>query len=227
MYSETHLRGKYSVMPFSRDREKLKSRVEEFGRKHDHVESQAKAQIMQLLEDLDEKAQNEIRELLKDRNCNATEPYGWKIAAILDSTRDKSGRRAFWGHRREARKARRWLIVLRGGVLDSQEDEFKDLPGRFSNPWGEEYRRQGFRSRASAHSRDMEYKKRLEEDLRKSGMDERQISVVLKKGVKIDPNKPTYTRMSRKHLSLETLKTFKINYEFDQVRPILLAFDSN
>lgn len=66
--------------------------------------------------------------------------------------------------------------------------------------------------------REKEYKLRLEEDLRKSGMDERQIAVVLKKEQAVDPNRPTYTRMSRRHLSIETLNRYRIDYEFDVVR---------
>ncbi|KAL2063015.1 hypothetical protein VTL71DRAFT_6087 [Oculimacula yallundae] len=64
--------------------------------------------------------------------------------------------------------------------------------------------------------REEEYQKRLQEDLRKSGMDERQIAVVLKKDKGVDPNRPTYTRMSRRHLSIETLNRYRIDYEFDQ-----------
>jgi len=69
--------------------------------------------------------------------------------------------------------------------------------------------------------REKEYKLRLEEDLRKSGMDEDQIAVVLKKeGAKkpqqaLEPARPTYTRMSRRHLSIETLNVHRIEYEFD------------
>jgi len=72
--------------------------------------------------------------------------------------------------------------------------------------------------------REKEYKLRLEEDLRKSGMDETQIAVVLKKeGAKkpqqaLEPARPTYTRMSRRHLSIETLNVHRIEYEFDVVR---------
>ncbi|KAF4634058.1 hypothetical protein G7Y89_g4062 [Cudoniella acicularis] len=66
--------------------------------------------------------------------------------------------------------------------------------------------------------RDKEYERRLEDDLRRSGLDERQISVITKKEPPIDPNRPTYTRMSRKHLSIETLNKYRIDYEFDVVR---------
>lgn len=66
--------------------------------------------------------------------------------------------------------------------------------------------------------REKEYKHRLEDDLRKSGMDERQIAVILKKEQAVDTNRPTYTRMSRRHLSIETLNRYRIDYEFDVVR---------
>lgn len=65
--------------------------------------------------------------------------------------------------------------------------------------------------------REKEYQRRFEEDLRKNGMDERQISIMLKKDMGVDPNRPTYTRMSRRHLSIETLNRYRIDYEFDQV----------
>ena len=68
--------------------------------------------------------------------------------------------------------------------------------------------------------REKEYQHRLEDDLRKSGMSEQQISVVLKKDKGVDPNRPTYTRMSRKHLSIETLNRYRIDYEWDQVRTV-------
>jgi hypothetical protein len=72
--------------------------------------------------------------------------------------------------------------------------------------------------------REKEYQHRLEDDLRKSGMDERQIAVVLKKDKGVDPSRPTYTRMSRRHLSIETLNRYRIDYEFDQVRSTPSSF---
>jgi hypothetical protein len=68
--------------------------------------------------------------------------------------------------------------------------------------------------------REAEYKKRLEEDLRKSGMDDRQIAIVLKKDKdgSADPNRPTYTRMARRYLSIETLRELRIDYTLDTVR---------
>jgi len=52
-------------------------------------------------------------------------------------------------------------------------------------------------------------------DFNLPGMDEQQIAVVMKKEQAVDPKRPTYTRMSRRHLSIETLNKYRIDYEFD------------
>lgn len=74
------------------------------------------------------------------------------------------------------------------------------------------------KAKKEKEEREAEYQQRLQEDLRKSGMDDRQIAVVLKKDKGVDPNRPTYTRMSRRHLSIETLNRYRIDYEWDQVQ---------
>jgi hypothetical protein len=52
-------------------------------------------------------------------------------------------------------------------------------------------------------------------------MDEKQIAAVLKKEKFVEPApapaRETYTRMSRKYLSIETLNRYRIDYEFDMV----------
>ena len=70
--------------------------------------------------------------------------------------------------------------------------------------------------------REREYKERLAADMRKSGVDEKQIALVLKgEAAKPPPpkeaNRPIFTRMSRRHLSIETLNKFRVEYEFDHV----------
>ncbi|KAK1975505.1 LOW QUALITY PROTEIN: hypothetical protein LZ30DRAFT_808084 [Colletotrichum cereale] len=83
--------------------------------------------------------------------------------------------------------------------------------------------------------REKEYQRRLQEDLLKSGLDEKAITAILKKekipelhSHKPNPNqantllvagsRPTYTRMARKHLSIETLRTYHVEWELDVVR---------
>jgi hypothetical protein len=69
----------------------------------------------------------------------------------------------------------------------------------------------------SDNEKEKEYKRRLEEDLRKLGLNDRQIAVVLNKDKAVDANRPTWTRMSRRRLSIETLNRYRIDYEFDPV----------
>lgn len=72
-----------------------------------------------------------------------------------------------------------------------------------------------------------EYKLRMREDLRKSGLDEVAISAILEKKKIPEPidstQRPTYTRMARRHLSIETLRTFQIDFDIDAVSKILHA----
>jgi hypothetical protein len=65
--------------------------------------------------------------------------------------------------------------------------------------------------------REEEYQRRLKEDLRKAGYNDRAIAAVTNKRESVDLGRPTFTRMSRKHLSIETLRTYNIDYEFDVV----------
>ncbi|EEY18982.1 conserved hypothetical protein [Verticillium alfalfae VaMs.102] len=84
-------------------------------------------------------------------------------------------------------------------------------------------------------AREKEYKRRLQEDLINSGVDEKHIAAILKKEKVPEKVKapaalpqvpfvpvgnavarPTYTRMARRHLSIETLRTYRIEYEVDQ-----------
>jgi hypothetical protein len=55
LYSKSRLDNEYSVVPFSRDKETLKSRVEEFARKQQDMKSIPKDHIMHYLEDLDKR----------------------------------------------------------------------------------------------------------------------------------------------------------------------------
>jgi len=54
--------------------------------------------------------------------------------------------------------------------------------------------------------------------MRKAGMTDHQIAVVLKKDKgkeMMAPERPTYTRMARRHISIETLRTHHIEFELD------------
>jgi hypothetical protein len=108
---------------------------------------------------------------------------------------------------------------------EKREGDEKARPKMESEKAFERYKQEqdekAAKERREKEERDKEYQHRLEDDLRKSGMDSRQIAVVLKKDKGVDTSRPTYTRMSRKYVSIETLNRYRIDYEWDQVRPIL------
>jgi hypothetical protein len=84
-----------------------------------------------------------------------------------------------------------------------------------------------------------EYQRRLQEDLIRAGVDEKDIEAIIKKEKikraaedkkKEDDRRnggqvarPTYTRMSLKHLDIETLYYFKIDWEYDPVSAFYLS----
>ncbi|KAF7514760.1 hypothetical protein G7054_g15026 [Neopestalotiopsis clavispora] len=82
------------------------------------------------------------------------------------------------------------------------------------------------KEREEKEQRDKEYKQRLQEQLLKSGLDEKEINAIIagkkvekkeeKKKEKED-NRPTYTRMARRHLSIETLRVYNVDYQMDNV----------
>ena len=73
-----------------------------------------------------------------------------------------------------------------------------------------------------------EYQRRMQEQLLKSGLDEKAITAIMKKQKVPDAlqdapeGRPTYVRMRRKYLSIETLRTFSVAYDLDNVRDLPL-----
>lgn len=82
-----------------------------------------------------------------------------------------------------------------------------------------------------------EYQRRMQEDLIRAGVDEKDIEAILKKEkIKRDEKqkeddrrvalggRPTYTRMSLKHLDVETLVYYNLEFEYDNVSNSLPPF---
>ncbi|KHN98600.1 uncharacterized protein MAM_03724 [Metarhizium album ARSEF 1941] len=71
-----------------------------------------------------------------------------------------------------------------------------------------------------------EYRRRMQEDLLKSGLDEKAISAILGKRKIPDAlqpgQRPMHTRMARRHLSIETLRTFCVEFDIDSDPEYLL-----
>lgn len=67
-----------------------------------------------------------------------------------------------------------------------------------------------------------EYQRRMQEHLFQSGLDDEAVEAIMKNKKlpepKADKLAHTHTRMARRHLSFETLRTFEIDYTLDEVR---------
>jgi len=100
---------------------------------------------------------------------------------------------------------------------EEEKKEKKEAEERAIKEYKAKEAEKAAKEKKEKEEREAEYKKRLEEDLRKSGMDDRQIAIVLKKEKdgSADPNRPTYTRMARRYLSIETLRELRIDYTLD------------
>lgn len=104
---------------------------------------------------------------------------------------------------------------------EQEKKEKKEAEERAVKEWKAKEAEKKEKERKEKEAREKEYKERLEDDLRRSGMGDREIALVLKKdkdkqdGVPAD--RPTFTRMARRYLSIETLNYFRIDYQLDTV----------
>jgi hypothetical protein len=91
------------------------------------------------------------------------------------------------------------------------------------------------KEKADKEAADKEYQRRLQEDLIRSGIDEKDIKAIMKKEkIKREDarkkedakhhdhqeqqaDRPTFTRMSLRHLDIDTLIAFKVDWEYDPV----------
>jgi hypothetical protein len=187
-YRMVHTRDEYEVEKTRRELEIYRIEKEKL-----KEESRIKKQISQTKEDLElEKTKKELQAYKAEKERAAEEA---RIKQEMEFAR-----------LREEKKAA------------EEKDRLKKESDKAVEIYKAEQAEKAAKAKKEKEEREKEYQARLEEDLRKSGMDERQISVVLKKDKGVDPNRPTYTRMSRRHLSIETLNKYRIDYEFDQVR---------
>ncbi|KAM0322814.1 hypothetical protein ACHAQA_009155 [Verticillium albo-atrum] len=189
----------------------------------------------------------------------------------LHQARDKDERRAQKEYREEAelQRAKRELDAIRAREQQTKEEarikkemelerlrveereaEEKERRDKEAKAAVEKYKQKELERIAQEEkekeAREKEYKRRLQEDLINSGVDEKHIAAILKKEkvpdsfkMPVQPRlprpppqpqmpqmpqipignelaRPTYTRMARRHLSIETLRTYRIEYELDQ-----------
>jgi hypothetical protein len=104
---------------------------------------------------------------------------------------------------------------------EKQEMELKMIKEEEVKKAIEKYKFEEAKKKAVQEEEERKYQARLEADLQKAGLDARQIAVIRGKAP-IPDTIPTYTRMARRHLSLETLNWYGLDYELDQVRIYLI-----
>lgn len=86
------------------------------------------------------------------------------------------------------------------------------------------------REKKEKEEEEKRYKEKVEADMKKAGLTDAQIAAVLKKESKgkqiAVQERPTYTRMARRHISIETLRVHNIDFEFDVVSALfhILSF---
>lgn len=98
----------------------------------------------------------------------------------------------------------------------------------------EEWKKKEEKKKKEKEEEEKKVQQRIEDDMRMAGMSEQAIASVLKKdkGKQIAvSDRPTYTRMARRHISIETLRSHHIEYELDVVssfpsQVLLDAFDT-
>jgi hypothetical protein len=64
--------------------------------------------------------------------------------------------------------------------------------------------------------REKEYQERHRRDLERLGLTTRDVDRVVGRG--LDLSKTTFTKMARRHISIETLRAFNVDWKFDYVR---------
>lgn len=185
-YRAVHTRDEYEM-------EKTRRELEQYKMEKDRQkkEEKVKKQIAATKEDIEfEKTRRELQEYKAAKEKAAEEA---RVKKELE-----------WARLREEKQAEEERKRLKKEA-DAAIEKYKT-----------EQAEKAANEKKEKEAKEKEYRARLEEDLRKSGMDERQIAAVLKKEKAVDPKRPTYTRMSRRHLSIETLTRYRIDYEFDQ-----------
>ncbi|KAI0474346.1 hypothetical protein F4859DRAFT_514876 [Xylaria cf. heliscus] len=163
----------------------------------------------------------EVEQAEKRRDRTAHEEWELRLAKEeLNAIREKRARDMEESYLREE------LELLR---LKSEEVALAEKKRR-----EEEAKEAVHKYKKEEHERainELEYKQRLEEQLLKSGLNEKEVNAILegkkikeKRNVEKEDDKtpiegesrPTYTRFARRHLSLETLRVYDIDYAIDQ-----------
>ncbi|KAK2729945.1 hypothetical protein CKAH01_09983 [Colletotrichum kahawae] len=228
-YEAERARQELQELRLSQDREKEERRIQQKYREE--------AELQRAKRDLDD---------IRGREARASEEKRFKTQIELQKyeeemqkaeeakKRDKEASDAVERYKKKEQDR----IAKERKEKDEREKEFQR---RLQEERQKELDRQA-KEKKEREDREREYQRRLQEDLIKSGLDERAIAAILKKEKIQEPprpkpapadhalvasQRPTYTRMARKHLSIETLRTYRVEWELDTVSDLkVLIFRS-
>jgi len=199
--------------------------------RHAHSRSRSSSQLMTKEEYEMAHAQRELESLRLEQATREkqtrTEKELREEAELRRAKRELEEIRAREARQKEEERIKRELELQRLREQEREEAE-KKRREKEAQEAVERYRKKEMdrqiKEEEERKQQEKEYQRRMQEDLIKSGLDEKQIAAIMKKervpeahDDKPDGPRPTYTRMARRHLSIETLRTFHIQYELDNV----------
>ncbi|KAI0012877.1 hypothetical protein F4779DRAFT_504900 [Xylariaceae sp. FL0662B] len=239
-YSREFEHDRYALERLHRDHEK---EIESTRREYELERAQKELQEMKLVTQIEAeekrrdrtwREERELREAKKEleeiRLAKDREEHERRIKQKLElqrlkeeeaaleekNRRDKEAKDAIERYKKEEaeRKLQEKLAA------EARERDYKDAVERYRREEAERKLKQ----QQDAEAREREYKAKMQEHLLKSGLGEKEINAIIK-GKKIEKKeeeeaveerpRPTYTRMARKHLSIETLRVYNIDYQID------------
>ncbi|KAH6674790.1 hypothetical protein B0J14DRAFT_21991 [Halenospora varia] len=96
------------------------------------------------IEDLHSDAQQEIQDLLEDRNENSDLEFEWSLEAIIEISSSNTRKKSIFNRKKNTTKENgivsKWQVILRGGLRKSPP-KVEDLVPTRSSPWGRASRR--------------------------------------------------------------------------------------
>ena len=118
----------YNYSPFSQDKAQLRKYMYEGDVESTRLKQDVFGNVF--MPKLPPGALREVQYLLRIRN-STTEPYQWRIVAIGDKIQSQKQ----WRFEKLLKKPVKWLVVIRGGLMQDSEGKAVELPCLYTNPW--------------------------------------------------------------------------------------------
>lgn len=229
------LRAIYGRTMAGSSRDEARRRLEEQERRdrEDFLERQYRAE-----EEWNRYQRRRPRSRPRSRSRSRSRSHGRRDSKEKKLTREEYDRIAREEHHAEMEKKEREDRIRKQAIEDekikkiqeadkkrAQEAQLKKEHEEAVEQYKKDLAEKEAKEKLAKEEADKAYKKRVEDNMKKKGYTDQQIADFLsdKKETSTEMARPTYTRMSRKHLSVETLNKFRVDYEFDQVSQTLLS----